>query len=578
MRLPTADSRTVLRRLAGLFSQHRGRFSLVIGLQLLVALASVVAPQVIGRAIDAVSNGTTPGYIHRLIALLLAVVVIQGILAYFGNYQSLVLGELIFAQLRNSVVHRVTHLPIAAVESAGTGDLLGRTTHDVDRVQTFVHRGIPRFLILTLTILVTMAAAVIAEPRVGFLVLVPIIPMWLAIRWYTRRSIPAYLAAAAMWSGVSGTVSETVEQIGTVDALRLGPMRMSRMSVLIRELWRNERYTGWIRSVFIVMVQLIVSLPILLVIAWGAYLMGRGATTLGAVTAVALYTQQLRGPLWELGWWMDELQFASASFARIFGVDLMPSESVSDDDAEEPRGADLACRDVHFSYRDGEEVLHGVDLDVRPGETLAIVGPSGAGKSTLGRLIAGINAPDSGAVQVGGAEVTRITESLLCSTVALVTQEHHVFVGTVADNLRFAKPDASDDELRAALASVDAMWVAELEDGLDAVVGSGGKRLTPAQAQQIALARIVLLDPQVLVLDEATSLLDTTAARSLEQSLAKVLAGRTVISIAHRLYTAHDADRVAVMRDGHLVELGAHDELVASGGEYARLWAAWQQD
>ncbi|RTE49739.1 ABC transporter ATP-binding protein [Actinobaculum sp. 352] len=577
MRLPTADSRTVSRRLGGLVAQHRGRFCLVIGLQLLVALASVVAPQVIGRAIDAVSSGTTPGYIQRLIALLLAVVVIQGILAYFGNYQSLVLGELIFAQLRNGVVNRVTHLPISVVESAGTGDLLGRTTHDIDRVQTFVHRGIPRFLILVLTILVTMGAAVLAEPQVGFLVVVPIIPMWLAIRWYTRRSIPAYLAASALWSGVSGTVSETVEQIGTVDSLRLGEMRVSRMSVLIRELWRNERYTGWIRSVFIVAVQLIVSLPILLVIAWGAYLMGRGVTTLGAVTAVALYTQQLRGPLWELGWWMDELQFSSASFARIFGVDMVPSESVSDD-VEEPRGADLACRDVHFSYRDGEEVLHGVDLDVRPGETLAIVGPSGAGKSTLGRLIAGINAPDSGAVQVGGAQVTRIGEAQLCSTVALVTQEHHVFVGTVADNLRFAKPDATDDELRAALASVNATWLVELEDGLETVVGSGGKRLTPAQAQQIALARIVLLDPKVLILDEATSLLDTTAARSVEQSLANVLAGRTVISIAHRLYTAHDADRVAVMRDGYLVELGSHDELVVSGGEYARLWTAWQQD
>ncbi|WP_311591035.1 ABC transporter ATP-binding protein, partial [Trueperella bernardiae] len=193
-------------------------------------------------------------------------------------------------------------------------------------------------------------------------------------------------------------------------------------------------------------------------------------------------------------------------------------------------------------------------------------------------LIAAVNPPGCGSIRVGGVEVTALPEALLHQTIALVTQENHVFVGTIADNLRFAKEDATDAELLAALATVDATWVERLEKGLQTRVGSGEKELAPSQAQQLALARIVLLDPDVLILDEATSLLDPTVARSAEQSLLRLLEGRTVISIAHRLYTAYDADRVAVMIDGEVAELGSHDELVARGGEYASLWEAWQQD
>jgi ABC-type multidrug transport system fused ATPase/permease subunit len=221
-------------------------------------------------------------------------------------------------------------------------------------------------------------------------------------------------------------------------------------------------------------------------------------------------------------------------------------------------------------------VLHGIDLDVRPGERIAMVGPSGAGKSTLGRLLAGIHGPGDGSVTVGGVPLVDLEIDQLRREVALVTQEYHVFVGSVADNLRLAKPSADDDQLRSVLSSIDALdWVITLPDGLDTMVGSGGLILTPAQAQQIALARLVLADPHTLVLDEATSLLDPRAARRLERSLAAVVEGRTVIAIAHRLHTAHDADRVAVMVGGRIVELGSHDELIAKGGSYADLWASW---
>ena len=433
-----------------------------------------------------------------------------------------------------------------------------------------------------------------------------------------------------------------MEQSTTADAMRLGRVRAERMDTLIYEYWRNEVYTGWVRMLFIVMNQLVTYLPVVTGLALGGYMIGIGQTTYGTVTAIVLYASQLRYPLWTFSWWADEFQFAMAAFARIFGVEEASEagageeygESGAGEEAgkagagasgahdtgesgggassardtgesgrevrEEPNaarvsgpatGAEAAGPDssggfdaalhiegVHFAYRDGQEVLHGVTLDVDGGETVAIVGPSGAGKSTLGRLIAGINAPAAGSVRIGRAEVSSMPESALHTAVAMVTQEHHVFLGSLAYNMRLAKRDATDEEIRSALEAVEATWVDDLEDGLETKIGSGGLALTPPQAQQLALARIVLLDPAVLVLDEATSQLNPTEARSLERALGRVLKGRTVVSIAHRLYTAHDADRVAVMIDGRVAEYGSHDELTARGGEYAALWNAWQSD
>ena len=210
---------------------------------------------------------------------------------------------------------------------------------------------------------------------------------------------------------------------------------------------------------------------------------------------------------------------------------------------------------------------------------IGVVGEPGAGKSTRGRLVAGIDGPRTGRVTGGGVPLVDLELPVLRGEVALVTQEHHVFAGPLAENLRLPRPDAGDDDLLAALTAVDAEgWASDLPRGLDTVVGSGGHPLTEAQGQQIALARLVLADPHTLVLDEATSLLDPRAARHLERSLAAVVDGRTVVAIAHRLHTAHDADRVAVVEDGVVSELGSHDELIARDGSCAALWRAWRDE
>lgn len=637
MRLPVADTRTAMRKLLGLIADRKAEFAVVFTLQTALAVVGVVTPTVVGRAVDAVAAGTTSSYIRNAIVFIAVVVVIQAILGYAASLRAYVFSQKILAVLRERVVRAVTSLPLGTVEAAGSGDMIGRTTHDVDRVSFFIEGAVSRLFMTVLTIAATLVAIFLANPLLGGVVVLTAAPIFFTVRFYVRRGVPAYLAASAISAGMSGVASETVEQSTTADAMRLGRVRAERMDTLIYEYWRNEVYTGWLRMLFIVMNQLVTYLPVVTGLALGGYMIGIGQTTYGTVTAIVLYASQLRYPLWTFSWWADEFQFAMAALARIFGVEEA-SETGADEESGESGGvreagastvrdtgesgagasgahdtgesvreareessaarvsgaaaraeaagpdssgrfdAALHIEDVHFAYREGQDVLHGVTLDVGGGETVAIVGPSGAGKSTLGRLIAGINAPAAGSVRIGRAEVSSMPESALHTAVAMVTQEHHVFLGSLAHNMRLAKRDATDEEIRSALEAVEATWVDDLEDGLETKIGSGGLALTPPQAQQLALARIVLLDPAVLVLDEATSQLNPTEARSLERALGRVLKGRTVVSIAHRLYTAHDADRVAVMIDGRVAEYGSHDELTARGGEYAALWNAWQSD
>ena len=314
----------------------------------------------------------------------------------------------------------------------------------------------------------------------------------------------------------------------------------------------------------------------------GGALQANGLVSLGLVVTATVYLRQLVGPLDTLMLWIEQLQGAGASYARVEGLADIPHEAPQlTPHVQNVGAADYGDRiqvnNAHYSYTDARDVLHGIDLFVQPGERLAIVGTSGAGKSTLARLIAGLDRPHTGSVTIGGTPVADLPPDHLREHVVLITQDHHVFHDTVRDNLRIARPNATDEELNAALEAVGAAWLADLPHGLDTEVGNDTD-LDGAHAQQLSLARVVLANPHTLILDEATALLDPKTARQTEQSLAAVLRGRTVIAIAHRLQTAHDADRIAVMEVGELVELGTHNELVSAGGVYGKLWQSWHAE
>jgi ABC-type multidrug transport system fused ATPase/permease subunit len=461
------------------------------------------------------------------------------------------------------------------VEAAGSGDLLTRTSRDVDLLGWSVRLALPEWCIATVTAVLTFVAAVLVGWWVALPCLLGVPPLVIGLRWYLRRAKDGYLREIAAYGVMNASLTETVEGARTVEALGLGPQRLRRIDQDIAGSYAAERYTLFLRTVFFPSVEVAYLIPTVTTLLFGGWLYTQGSVSLGDVTAATLYVQMLIDPVDRIVSILDELQMGAASLARLLGVAQVP------DDREvtgaQPLDEKLEATDVRFSYVDGRDVLHGVDLDVGVGERIAMVGPSGAGKSTLGRLLAGIHPPRTGAVTVGGVGLVELPLGDLRGHVALVTQEHHVFVGTLRENLALAAPPgAGDQEIRAALDAVDALeWVDLLPSGLDTLVGSGGRALTAAQAQQIALARLVLADPHTLVLDEATSLIDPRAARHLERSLAAVLHGRTVIAIAHRLFSAHDADRVAVVEDGVISEFGSHDELVAAGGSYAALWDSW---
>ncbi|MGW6934736.1 ABC transporter ATP-binding protein [Lentzea sp. NPDC054927] len=571
-RLPIAGRREVRRAAVRLLRGERRALAVVLALTVLTALAGLVGPYLLGKIVGGVESGKLTLSTVDWIALgVLGAAVAHLLLVRYSALLATRLGERLLASLREEAVARTLALPARVVDRLSTGDLLTRVTSDVGTIGQALRDSVPEVLTGVVHLVVVFAAVFWLDPVLGLAALVgtPFV-VWV-VRWYLARARDAYLAE----SEANGDVAEISAAVGegsrTIETYGLRDRMVAAADDTIARSYQARLRTLRLRNRLFPVTSFMNTVPTAVVLLIGGLFYAADGVDIEVVVTAALWVWRLVEPMDRILFWVEFLQRGGASFARVEGIgaNVEPAPAV-----REPDGDRIEVRGVHYSYVDGHEVLHGVDLVVQPGERLAIVGVSGAGKSTLGRLLAGVDRPAAGSVLVGGVPVADLTAAGE-QRIVLVTQEHHVFIGTLRENLAMAAPDASDERLVEALRTVDARWFDELPDGLDTALGAGGMELDPAQAQQLALARVEVADPHTLVLDEATSSLDPATARHAERAIAAVRERRTVIAIAHRLQTARDADRIAVVDAGRVVELGSHDDLVARDGTYATLWRSW---
>ncbi len=570
---PVSGNEAVLRFFRSLVARRRGAVVMLVLLNALAAGAGLVVPRLLGELVNGtVDPGSGPG-LDTLALLVIGVVLAQAGLTFLAQRTSTYFGQDLLASAREYVVRTILRLPLGAVESASTGDLVTRVTRDVGTMSRSVQLALPMMIISLVTVVLSVVAMLLNSVVLAVPALLAFASCWWTVRDYLRRAPKGYITEGATYSRINTTLTETVEGARTLEALRLSRLRVRAGDDDIEVSSQAERYGMTLRNVLFLVLNFAFQAPRVITLVVGAYAYSQGWVDLGQITAAALYVETIAEPLDRLIGEIDRLQVGAASTSRLLGIAEVPPDRTAGD--KRPDGVNLVGEDLRFAYRPGHDVLHGVDLALVPGERLAVVGPSGSGKSTLGRLLSGINRPRTGRATVGGVDLVDLPLEVLRTEVALVTQEHHVFIGTVRDNIVLAR-EGTDDDVREALRAVGSLdWVERLPQGLDTVVGSGRHALTPAQAQQVALARLIIADPHTLVLDEATSLIDPRTARTVEGSMSALLDGRAVVAIAHRLHTAHDADRIAVVVDGRVVELGSHHELVELDGEYAALWRAW---
>jgi ATP-binding cassette subfamily C protein len=581
--LPIATSRQSLTGLLRALRKYPLDCALALLLTALASVGVVVVPLLLGRLVDTVRSAgqSTAGLDAELVTLLLltAVAVLLGaVFMALAHRATERLGARIAADLREQVLARALGIESRLLERVGSGDVASRVTEDMENFVAAVPLVAAVFSAAT-TVVVSTAGFATLDWRLAlaFTVVFPI--YWLSLRAYLPRAGPLYARERRSAAERARVMLESLHGLSTVQAYDMADLQARRVERASEETLvaglAALRLFLWVSKPMNVAEA--VGLSSVLVV--GYWLVDGAGVTVGEVTAAALLFHRLFSPLGTLLLSFDEVQRAGAALARIIGVTLMPPPLPRPNRPPEGMVA-ITAGGIRHSYDEGRDVVRGVDLVIPAGTSLAIVGASGAGKTTLAAILAGGFPATAGQCVLtdtrGDVVIDGLAADQLRDWIGMISQEVHAFAGSLRDDLTFARPDSSDQQIWAALRTLGAStWVAALPEGLDTRVGAGEYPMTAAQLQHLALVRLMLRNPPVVVLDEATAESGSSGARDLDEAAAALVAGRTAIVVAHRLSQARACDRIAVMNDGLIDEIGTHDELVVLGGRYAELWTAW---
>jgi ATP-binding cassette, subfamily B, bacterial len=485
-------------------------------------------------------------------------------------------GERFLGDLRVTAYEKLQTLSMPFFEQTRAGVLVSRLTNDVQTLTTFTRLVLVDVVGSLLLFVVTLVILVTLSPLLSLVMLVSVPILVVSSLRYGKRSRPAFLALRDTVADTMSSLQEGLTGVRVVQSFSRESDRYASYRMRSRAQVSAWQRISLVNIGFFPMIAFAQSLALAAVLVVGGYLQRHGRVSVGTVIAFALYLISLFDPVARLGDWFSEFQSGRAALSKIVTLLDTPVTVVGGSTALPPAGA-LVADSLTYGYSEGPPAVVDVTLSIAPGEHLALVGATGAGKSTLAKLLVRAYDPDEGVVAFGGVDLRDAPLDDLRRRIVFVPQEGHLFSGTIADNIRLARPEASDEEARQALRAIGALERFEaLPEGLATDVRSRGVRLSSGERQLVSIARVALVDPSVIVLDEATSSLDPQTEAAVEQALAAISQGRTVVIIAHRLSTAQRADRVAVMEHGKLIEIASHDELVANGDRYAHLWASWQ--